>query len=102
MKAVLIDEELKQLLEVSIAGKEEIVHLIGHDTIISDEIGPHGDRLFFDEECFIRGANGRFRVDPIAPVAGRAVITGATGAGDILSDARSTVRDIEQRITWLD
>jgi hypothetical protein len=44
-------------------------------TIDSDEIDDNGDRLFFDEEFFIRQQSvGRFKVDSLAPVAGIGVI----------------------------
>ena len=102
MKAILIDPQERTLEEVSIDGTDDIARLIGYDTVISDEIGPGGDRLHLDEECFIRGATGRFRIDNVAPVAGRGVITGSIGAGQVLADAQSTADDIEQRLTWLE
>jgi hypothetical protein len=44
---------------IDIAGHDDIVKLIGFDTVTSDEIGSDGDRLYFDEECFLRGTSLR-------------------------------------------
>ncbi len=101
MKAILIDAETRSIAPVEVYGKDDLVRLVGHDTLISDQIDSAGDRLFLDEECFIRGASGRFQIDRLAPVAGRAVITGSVGAGEVLSDVCSTPQDIESRLTWL-
>ena len=60
MKALLINAESKTIDAIEISGHDDIVKLIGYDTIISDEIGPQGDRLFFDEECFLLDTLGRF------------------------------------------
>ena len=60
-------------------GLDEIRQLIGFETIDSDEIDASGDRLFFDEKCFIRQTPGvgRFQLDSLAPVAGVGVVVGA-------------------------
>lgn len=60
----------------------------GFATIDSDEIDANGDRLFFDEECFLRGVPGagRFHLDTLAPVAGRGVIVGSKANGAELAD----------------
>ena len=76
MKALLIDPEKQSLEPIEIQGRDDIVKLIGYDTIESDAVGPAGDRLYFDEECFLRGAQGRFQIDSVVPVSGRAVRTG--------------------------
>ena len=47
MKALLITTEIQLIEPIEISGHEDIVKLIGYDTITSDEIGPEGDRLFF-------------------------------------------------------
>ena len=101
MKAILIDAQARSIEKVDIANKDDIEQFFGYDTLISDEIDDSGDRLFFDEECFIRGASGRFQIDKLAPVAGRAVITGAVGAGGVWGDVNSTTEDISRRVTWL-
>jgi hypothetical protein len=52
--------------------------LIGFETVDSDEIDANGDRLYFDEKCFIRQTPGvgRFQLDSLAPVAGMGVVVG--------------------------
>jgi hypothetical protein len=101
MKAILIDAHARSIEKVDIANKDDIEQFVGYDTLISDEIDDSGDRLFLDEECFIRGASGRFQIDKLAPVAGRAVITGVVGAGGVWGDVNSTTEDISRRVTWL-
>ncbi len=101
MKAILIDPNERCLRQVQVQDKDDIVELIGYDTVISDEIGPDGERMFLDEECFIRGTSGRFQLEGVAPVAGRAVVTGASGAGRVLADVASTPEEIERRLVWM-
>ena len=101
MKAILIDSQTRSIDHVDVFSKDDLVQLVGYDTLISDQIDDEGNRLFLDEECFIRGAGGRFQIDGLAPVAGRAVITGSVGAGEVLSDVRSTPEEIGTRLTWL-
>ena len=54
MKALLITPEHRSIEAIEIAGREDITRLIGFDTIESDAVGTAGDRLYFDEECFLR------------------------------------------------
>ena len=49
--------------------------MVGQDTIIFDEID-QSDAVYFDEDCFIRGGTGRFQIDSLAPIAGKAVVIG--------------------------
>ena len=102
MKAILIDSQARRIETVNVSSKSDLAQLVGYDTLISDEIDADGDRLFLDEECFIRGSSGRFQIDNLAPVAGRAVITGSVGAGGVCSDVRSTPEEITERVTWID
>ena len=77
MKAFLIDPASQSATPVHLrSGLDEIRQLIGFDTVDSDELNPMGDRLFFDENCFIRNepGAGRFKFATEAPVAGRGVI----------------------------
>ncbi len=101
MKALLITPETQEIESIEISGHEDIVKLIGYETITSDEIGPDGDRLFFDEECFLRGASGRFQIDTVIPVSGKGVIVGSTEDGTTLCDAVSNVESIRRRIRYL-
>ena len=91
-KAFLISPEDKSIEPVELRDVADIATLVGYETIESDEIGDGADRLFFDEECFIRGASGRFQVDRLIPVAGKGVIVGVADDGVTLCDA-SVSRD---------
>ena len=101
MKALLITPETESIEQVDIEGREDIVKLIGFDTLESDEIGPDGDRLYFDEECFLRGTKGRFQIDKVIPVSGKGVIVGSADNGATLHDVTSTVDSIKQRLKYL-
>lgn len=101
MKALLVNPETQTIEETEITGHDEIVKLIGFDTVISDEIGPQGDRLFFDEECFLRGTSGRFQIDKVIPVSGVGIIAGSSDNGDTLGDVNSDIESINTRIKYL-
>lgn len=97
MNAYLIDANQKTVTAIDIAGLDDIKRLIGYDSIDSDEIDATGDRLFFDESCFLRDqtGKGRFKLDNLAPVADKGVVAGSNG------DAVVTLAALQQRITWL-
>ena len=101
MKALLITPDQQSIEAIDISGQADLVKLIGYDTIASDEIGPQGDRLYFDEECFLRGSSGRFQIDTVIPVSGKGVIVGSSDNGDTLQDVVSDIEDIRQRIKYL-
>ncbi len=101
MKALLITPENRSIEAIDIGGHDDIARLIGFDTIESDAVGTEGDRLYFDEECFLRGAGGRFQVDSIIPISGKAVIVGTTGNGTALRDATTDVDSLRSRIKYL-
>jgi hypothetical protein len=101
MKALLITSDSQSIELIDIAGHDDIVKLIGYDTITSDEIGPEGDRLFFDEECFLRGSSGRFQIDTVIPVSGIGVIVGSPDDGKTLRDVVSDIDNIRSRIKYL-
>jgi hypothetical protein len=101
MRALLIDPDAQSIETIDISGMEDIAKLIGFDTIISDEIGPEGDRLFFDEECFLRGTPGRFQIDKVIPVSGKGIIAGSTDDGQTIKDIVSDIDSIEGRIKYL-
>jgi len=95
VRALLVDPENQTIEEIDIAGMDDIVRILGFDTIESDAIGGQGDRLFFDEECFLRQSKGRFQIDTVIPVAGKGVIVGADG--DELRDAVTEIEDLRGR-----
>lgn len=104
MKAFLIDPATQSILRLDLTdGLDGIHRAIGYATVDSDEIDDNGDRLFFDEECFIRAIPdaGRFRVDNLAPVAGKAVVVGSTAGGTQLADARVDELALTRRVTFL-
>jgi len=101
MKALLITPDKQTIEAIEINGQDDLVKLIGYDTITFDEIGPQGDRLYFDEECFLRGSSGRFQIDTVIPVSGKGIIVGSSGDGDELRDAVSVNNDIKGRIKFL-
>ncbi len=103
MKAYLIDPATQRIETVEFDGsRESIARLIGFDTIDSDEIGSTGDRLFFDEECFLRAdpKAGRFQLDRLAPVAGRGLVTGPEAADAIVGDPALEASALGERIRF--
>jgi len=101
MRALLIDAESQSIEEVDITGPDDISGLVGFDTIESDAVGTQGDRLYFDEECFLRQSSGRFQIDTVIPVAGRGVIVGTLDDGATLRDAVTDIDDLRGRIRYL-
>lgn len=101
MKAYLITPDKQSIEAININGREDIATLIGFDTIESDAVGSEGDRLFFDEECFLRGTKGRFQVDSVIPVSGKAVIVGTADGGSTLHDVATDVDSLRRRIKYL-
>lgn len=100
MKALLINPENQSVEPVEVSNIDDIRTLIGYDTLESDAVGSVGDRLYFDEECFIRGATGRFQIDSVIPVAGRGVLIGTAPDGTTISDVRTTVAELQPRIRF--
>jgi len=103
MQGFLIDPVTRTIDAVEISGGIDAVRkLIGFATVDSDEIDENGDRLFFDEECFIRSAPGapRFRIDNLAPVAGKGVVVGSSAQGKELGDAVIELAALRRRVTF--
>ena len=101
MKALLISAAEKSIEEIEASSLDDIKALIGFDTIDSDTVGSEGERLFFDEECFLRGTNGRFQIDTVIPVAGKGVVVGAEEDGVTLRDVATTIDGLRGRIKYL-
>lgn len=101
MKAYLINPENQTIEAIEISGQDDIVRHIGYDTLESDAVGAEGDRLYFDEECFLRGSKGRFQIDRIIPVAGKGVIAGTAEDGVTLRDVATDIEDLRSRIKYL-
>jgi hypothetical protein len=104
MKVFLIDPHDKQVIELEIAETRlALQDLIGFETIDFDEIDSNGDCLFFDEECFIRQQVnvGKFKVDNLAPIAGKGVIVNSPDNGQTLSTPKINLSDLIKRVTFL-
>lgn len=101
MKALLIKPDSRSIEIADLDSHADIARLVGYDTLESDAVGTAGDRLFFDEECFLRDSGGRFQIDRIIPVSGRAVIVGTADDGAVLRDAATDIEDVRSRIQYL-
>jgi hypothetical protein len=101
MKAYLITPASQNIQVVDIANLDDIKTLIGFDTLESDAVGSEGDRLYFDEECFLRGTAGRFRIDKVIPVAGNGVVIGTSDGDLALRDVATDIAELRRRITYL-
>jgi hypothetical protein len=101
MKALLINPETQSIEAIDIGSHADLASLIGYDTIESDAVGIAGDRLYFDEECFLRGTSGRFQIDSVIPVSGRAVLAGTADDGTTLRDVATEIEDLRSRIKYL-
>lgn len=97
----MINPESRSIEVIDMNGREDIARLIGFDTIESDAIGTAGDRLYFDEECFLRGSSARFQIDSVIPVSGRAVIVGTADGGGTLRDVATEIDSLRRRIKYL-
>jgi len=98
MRALLIDASAQQISEIDIDGEAAIAGVIGFDTLEVDEVNA-SHKLYFDEECFLRGSKGKFQLDKLIPISGKAVILGLKG--ETLADASLTTAELESRITYL-
>lgn len=101
MRAILINGERQSIEPIDIAGREDIARVIGFETIESDALGAAGDRLYFDEECFLRGTGGRFQIDKLIPVSGKAIVVGSGDAGAALLDVTTDIDSLRSRIKYL-
>jgi hypothetical protein len=95
----MIDGDKQSIEAIEISSKADIVKLVGHDTIISDEIDDK-DAVYFDEDCFIRGSSGRFQIDKLAPISGKAVVCGYL-EGDQLTNVHLGEEDLQGRLKFL-
>lgn len=100
MKALLLTPDSQSITEVEVDGLDDIKGLIGFDTIASDAVGVDGDHIFFDEECFLRQSSGRFQVDTLVPISGKAVFVRANDAGEPVADVGLSAEDLAGRIKY--
>lgn len=103
MKAFLIDPTTQRIDAFEFDGTlDGLRALIGFPTIDSDEIDANGDRLWFDEECFLRASPGarRFQLDRLAPVAGKGIVTGSQAGGAETADPAIAAEALAARIRF--
>jgi len=100
MKALLIKPAEQTIESINVSDLNNIIEIIGYETIITDDIGNDGDKLHFDEDCFLRESNGRFQIDTLIPVSGNGIITGTDKTGK-LSDVQLSIDEIKQRIKFM-
>jgi hypothetical protein len=101
MKAIVISPATQSIETVDVTTLDDIKAVVGYDTLESDAIGIQGDRLYFDEECFLRGTSGRFQIDSVIPVAGKGVIVGTADGGATLRDVVTDADELRRRIRYL-
>jgi hypothetical protein len=97
-RAFLISPEQQSIAPVEVASEADIAELVGYDTLESDDVS--GDRLYFDEECFIRGASGRFQIDKLIPVAGKGVVVGVADGGGGFVDVGLAIDELKSRTVF--
>ena len=97
MKAFLISPESQSIETIEILEQNDIQTQIGYDTVISDELG-YDQHIFFDEECFLRQAKGRFQIDKLVPISGKAVIMRMSG--DALTDVTLDKSALAARVSF--
>ncbi|NNC67102.1 MAG: hypothetical protein HKN83_03600 [Gammaproteobacteria bacterium] len=101
MKAIIIEPSTQVIENIEIESYDDIVKQIGFDTIISDEMDQGQNRVYFDEECFLRGSNGRFQIDNLIPVSGVGIIVGASNENSSLSNVTTSIDNIQKRLKFL-
>jgi hypothetical protein len=101
MRAIVISPATQSIEMADVTTLDDIRAIVGYDTLESDAIGTQGDRLYFDEECFLRGTTGRFQIDSVIPVAGKGVIVGTADGGATLRDVVTAADDLRRRIRYL-
>jgi hypothetical protein len=97
MKAFLISPESQSIESIAIQDQNDIKTQIGYDTVISDELGDD-QHIFFDEECFLRQAKGRFQIDKLVPISGKAIVMGMSG--EALSDVALEKSALADRVSF--
>ena len=103
MHAYLIDPFKQTVEQVEIEPSLDAIRgLVGYDSIDSDELARGNDRLFFDEECFIRQQPnpGRFKLDSLPPVAGLGLVVGGGPDEASLKSPELSLDDLKGRVEF--
>jgi len=99
MQAIIIDGKTQTIQPAELASMDDIIARIGFESVIGDELDSV-HRIYFDEDCFLRGTAGRFQIDTLPPIAGVGVILGSTETG-VLADTSLTVEEVQERTRFL-
>ena len=104
MQVLVIDGAARAIRSEELSDHlDGVRRLIGRDSIDFDPLGAAGDRLYFDESCFIRpipGA-GRFQIDALAPLSGVAVVVGSGPGPEELTTPGVTAEALLARVKFL-
>ncbi len=98
MRAIMISGAEKTAVEVEITSRDDLEAAIGHASIIADDIDSD-NAVYFDEDCFLRGTEGRFVLDTLPPIAGKAVVMGRAH-GDQLAATALTLAELLGRVKF--
>ena len=102
MKAFLIDPVNQNITQIDLAGsKIGIQERLLAKSVAYEDIGGSGDKLCFDEVCFILANPGRFQLDTLAPIAGFALVVGAGATEDEYIDATLSLEALSGRIRFI-
>lgn len=104
MNAFLINPDTRKILSMTLTeGVSQIPELLGAKSVDFDEIDDGGDRLYFDEDCFIKAKPGdaRFKVDNLAPVSGTGLICGPTNANGAIEQTKNDLESLTRRVQFL-
>ena len=102
MKAFFIDPQKNEIRAIELThGDAEVKQLLDAKSLEFDEIAAGGNRLCFDEDCFIKQKPGRFQLDTLAPVAGSALLVGVAAPDGALTDVLIDQEALRARIKFL-
>ncbi|MEZ5488768.1 MAG: hypothetical protein R3F50_00415 [Gammaproteobacteria bacterium] len=99
MQALVINGKEQSIEVAEISSMDAIIDKVGFDSVLADELDST-NRIYFDEDCFLRGTEGRFQIDTLPPIAGVAVIVGSSATG-VLADVNLTLAEVRERIRFL-
>ena len=99
MRTYLIDGQGRTIQALDLDSMDDITALVGCDSVISDDVDD-SNAVHFDEDCFIRGTPGRFRIDRLAPIAGKAVIAGRGADGEVAASSLE-LEQLRARVEFL-
>jgi len=104
MNVYLIDPAKREIIALELTeGAQQIAATLEAKSIDFDEIDDGGDRLYFDEDCFIKAQPGdaRFKVDNLAPVSGKGVICGTTNPSGVHLPVNNSLENLVKRVKFL-